>query len=71
MREELTDRQREVYEYLLAFSRENLYQPSHREIADHFGWSSPNAASEHLTALERKGWLELGGGNRAVKLLAK
>ena len=29
--------------------------PSRKEISDHFGFSSPNAAESHLRALERKG----------------
>lgn len=31
--------------------------PSVREIARHFGMASPRAASDHLAALERKGYL--------------
>lgn len=31
--------------------------PTCREICDHFGWKSPKAATDHLAALERKGYI--------------
>lgn len=65
----LTDRQLEVYVYLIEFTREHFYQPSCKDIADHFGWRSPNAAQEHLRALQRKGWVRLTGEARAVEIL--
>jgi len=31
--------------------------PTCREICDQFGWKSPKAATDHLSALERKGYI--------------
>jgi len=57
MKDELTDRQREVYDFLLSFWRTKGYPPSIREVAGHFGFRSTRAVVDHLGALERKGWI--------------
>ena len=57
MKDELTDRQREVYDFLLGFWRNKGYPPSIREVAGHFGFKSTRAVVDHLGALERKGWI--------------
>jgi repressor LexA len=45
--------------------------PTHREIADHFGFSSTRAAACHLAALKQKGLLEAEAGKaRALRLVA-
>lgn len=51
----LTDRQREIYDYIVAFRRENGCSPSIPEIQRHFGIRSPNGVAGHLQALEAKG----------------
>lgn len=51
----LTDRQLEVLEFLRRYQRENCMPPTMREICLEFGFTSTNAAFEHLSALERKG----------------
>ena len=57
MAKELTDRQREVFEYICESIREDSRPPTVREISDHFGFRSPKAASDHLAALERKEYI--------------
>jgi repressor LexA len=57
MKDELTDRQREVYDFLLNFWRTRGYPPSIREVAGHFGFRSTRAVVDHFGALERKGWI--------------
>lgn len=57
--EPLSDKQREVFEFLDQFITQNSYPPTRVEIAEHFSFSSPNAADEHLRALSRKGWIRL------------
>lgn len=54
----LTDRQREVYDYLVEHVETKGYSPTCESMAKDFGWASPNAASEHLLALFRKGWIK-------------
>ncbi|MFO7957868.1 MAG: transcriptional repressor LexA [Candidatus Brocadiia bacterium] len=53
----LTERQREVFDFICNAIREELRPPTVREIADHFGFRSPKAATDHLDALERKGYI--------------
>ncbi len=53
----LTERQREVFDFIRTTIREDLRPPTVREIADHFGFASPKAATDHLDALERKGYI--------------
>ncbi len=54
---ELTERQREIFQFIQTFIREKGYPPSVREIGDHFH-IYPRAAFDHLKALERKGYLK-------------
>lgn len=49
-----TDRQLEVLEFMRRFQRENHMPPTVREIANEFGWTSTNAAVDHLSLLARK-----------------
>lgn len=53
----ITERQLQVLEYVSDFYREHGVAPTMRNIADHFEWSSHNAAQDHLRALEKKGYL--------------
>jgi repressor LexA len=53
----LTDRQREIFEFICDVMREDNRPPTVREIAEHFGFRSPKAATDHLDALERKGYI--------------
>lgn len=51
----LTDRQRELLDFIRQHSR--LAAPTVREMARAFGIASPNGVQCHLIALERKGYL--------------
>lgn len=65
-----TPRQQAVLDYLLECLTKTGIQPSHREIAAHFGWTSPAAAQAHLIALEKKGYIERSGG-RARSIIVR
>jgi len=68
--EELTRRQSEILELIRTHLHETGFPPTRAEIAAHFGFSSPNAAEEHLRALERKGAIEiLPGASRGLRIL--
>jgi repressor LexA len=58
----LTDKQRAVFEFVCDSIRDNGCPPTVREVASHFGFRSPKAASDHLTALERKGYIKRAAG---------
>lgn len=67
---ELTARQREVLEFIRAFTRDNGYPPTLREIGVHFGWDGPNAAREHLRRLKTKGAIDwLPRHSRSIRIL--
>ena len=53
----LTPRQNEVLQFIAVFQEECGVPPTLREIAHHFKFRSPTAASDHLRALRRKGYL--------------
>lgn len=54
---ELTDRQRQVLEFIDAEVRERGYPPSVREIGEAVGLSSSSTVHAHLAALQDKGYL--------------
>jgi repressor LexA len=54
----LTDRQRDILEFITQSIRERGYPPTLREIGLHFGIKSTNGVNDHLRALEKKGYLE-------------
>ncbi len=67
---ELTPRQAEILELIRASIAERGSPPTRAEIAQAFGFRSPNAAEEHLKALARKGAIELlPGSSRGIRLL--
>ena len=51
----LTRRQREIWEYLNAYTDSHGYAPTLEEIGAHFGLSSLATVHKHLSNLERKG----------------
>ena len=57
MEKQLTERQQEVFQYLLDYYNTNGYPPTQTVMAEHFGWASQNAAGDHLRAIAKKGWL--------------
>jgi repressor LexA len=68
--EELTRRQAEILELIREHLEETGFPPTRAEIAAHFGFSSPNAAEDHLRALQRKGAIEiLPGASRGLRIL--
>ena len=53
----LTKRQKEILDYIHGFIDEHGYAPSFEEIARAFGYSSLATVHEHLSNLERKGYI--------------
>jgi repressor LexA len=53
----LTDRQREILDFITQSIEERGYPPTLREIGVHFGIRSTNGVNDHLRALEKKGHL--------------
>lgn len=57
MAEALTQRQREILEFISASIVERGFPPTLREIGEHFNIKSTNGVNDHLKALEKKGHL--------------
>ncbi len=62
----LTDRQREVLEHIATSIRHSGIVPSIREIGHALGMRSPSTVHQHLTALERKGYIKRYGDRMRV-----
>jgi repressor LexA len=56
-RDELTDRQKEVLDYIQESIVGRGYPPTLREIGERMGIRSTNGVNDHLKALEKKGYL--------------
>ena len=57
MADALTQRQREILDFISASIMERGFPPTLREIGEHFGIRSTNGVNDHLKALEKKGHL--------------
>jgi repressor LexA len=69
MEEGLTQRQRQVLRLIRSCIADSGLPPTRAEICQAMGFNSPNAAEEHLRALERKGVIEmLAGASRGIRL---
>jgi repressor LexA len=53
----LTERQRQILEFISEFRQRRGVSPTHREICERFGYSSYGTVHKHLKLLERKGFL--------------
>jgi repressor LexA len=57
MPDHLTQRQQDILDFIAASIDRRGYPPTLREIGEHFGIRSTNGVSDHLKALEKKGFL--------------
>ena len=53
----LTDRQKEIYDYIRSCTEKEKMPPTVREIGDKFGISSTNGVRSILSALIKKGYI--------------
>ena len=66
----LTDRQREIFEFIKDKIENRGFGPTVRDIGDHFGIRSPNGVMCHLKALEKKGIINrMAKSARAIQLV--
>lgn len=66
----LTKRQREILSYLEGYSEQYGYAPSFEEIAEHFNYNSLATVHEHLSNLERKGYIKRSyNESRSIEIL--
>jgi repressor LexA len=68
----LTERQRDILQFIREFQRERGVAPTHREICDRFGFSSYGTVYKHLSLLEKKGLIRRDWNQkRGVELVEK
>jgi repressor LexA len=60
---QLTKKQKEFFDYILSYRKEHDIWPTYREIAEEFGFKSPNSVTQNLQALLHKGFLVRGEEN--------
>ena len=66
----LTKRQREILSFLGTYSESYGYAPSFEEIASQFNYNSLATVHEHLSNLERKGYIRRNyNESRAIEIL--
>lgn len=65
----LTRKQAEIVAFIRRHQQETGYPPTRSEIAAEMGYRSPNAAEDHLRALEKKGVLSIvRNASRGIRL---
>lgn len=69
-RNELTQRQQQVLQFITSYTDSNGFPPSQREIAGHLQVSGTLPVMKHLAALERKGYIKREHVNRGLVLTA-
>jgi repressor LexA len=66
----LTERQKEILEFIHEYRRQRGIAPTHREICERFGFSSYGTAYKHLKLLQEKGFLKRDWNQkRGIELL--
>ncbi|MCP4683724.1 MAG: repressor LexA [Desulfobacterales bacterium] len=67
----LTQRQAQILDFLRNFKNQEGFAPTYREISGHFGFKSTKAASDHVRALEKKGYVRLHGKrSRSIEIVS-
>jgi len=68
----LTERQRDILNFIRDYQKARGVAPTHREICDHFGFSSYGTVYKHLSLLEKKGLIRRDWNQkRGVELVEK
>lgn len=69
---ELTDRQRTVYDFIVNYSLQRGYPPAMQEIAGHLGITGNLGVIKHLNALEKKGFIaRSSGSSRGIRVIRR
>jgi SOS regulatory protein LexA len=56
-RAQLTRKQQEFFDFIVDYKEEHNVWPTYREIADAFGYKSPNSVTQNIQSLLKKGYL--------------
>jgi repressor LexA len=68
---ELTKRQRQILDFIQSIQLVGDVPPTLREISAHFGFKSSKAATDHVAALKRKGFIASEAGKaRSIRVIS-
>jgi repressor LexA len=65
----ISEKQRQIYEYISQFIKTNGHSPLIRDISRQFGFSSPATVHKYLVALEQAGLIVRGKRNALIQML--
>lgn len=66
----LTERETQIYQYILDYTQEHMCAPTIREIGKAVGLKSTSSVATNLMHLEAKGMIEVGQDSpRAIRLV--
>ena len=69
--QEISPRQRQVYDFIVQYLTTTGYPPSLREIAEHLSINGTLGVMKHLAALEKKGYIQrTSASSRGISLVA-
>lgn len=65
----LSEKQRQVYDFIVSFVETQGHSPTIKDISRKFGFSSPATVHKYLVVLEKAGYIVRGTRNALVQLL--
>lgn len=69
-RQPLTARQQDVLDWISGYIDVKGYSPTVREIANHYGWKTPNSVMCHLNPMRKKGYITWQDGcSRTLRVI--
>ena len=67
----LTDRQKEIFDYIESYIDDDNRPPTIAEIKKTFGFRSPQSVVDHLNALQKKGYIKRLPNSRGIVILTE
>lgn len=68
-KQRMIEKQDRIYDFILKYTKENLFPPSTVEIQNELGIKGNAEVSRDLHRLEERGFIKIGKGNRAYSLV--
>jgi repressor LexA len=69
-RQPLTPRQQDIRDWIAGYIDVHGYSPTVKEIANHYGWRTPNSAKCHLNPMRKKGYITWQDGcSRTLRVI--
>ena len=62
MRQEMTKKEKVIFDYIVGYRTARSFSPSMREIAEAVGLRSASTVCRHIHSLEDKGWISTNEG---------